>query len=144
MELKDYEKLAKANGKVICVIDRELSPYRVGQMAGFSPSDAFFYHQQGRAHPVGCPVEYPVAPPAPPPEPESVVAIPDNWRTMNRLALARIVCEITGEKPSPAITMQRCIDVIEAELARREGPKAPAPAPVQQSFPAVRAGSFPS
>lgn len=145
MEIDDYRRLALENGLVVMQIDQPLAPYKIGSYAGFPPEDAMFYHQEGIAHPKGGPVEFPVTPPAPPAPGPSLVEIPDDWRSLNRLQKAHIVAKIQQTEPSVKITTKEADDAIQAELNRR-GKSSPPVQAAQESaatFPAVTAASLP-
>lgn len=147
MEIDDYRRLALENGLVVMQIDQPLAPYKIGSYAGFPPEDAMFYHQEGIAHPKGGPVEFPVTPPAPPAPGPSLVEIPDDWRSLNRLQKAHIVAKIQQTQPSVKITVKEADDAIQRELARRQQnrPSQPQsePASADAPFPAVTANSLP-
>lgn len=139
MDIKDYEKMALANGLVVMQIDQPLAPYKTGSYAGFPPADAMFYHKEGIAHPLNGPIDFPHEPAEPPPPPPALVEIPDDWRQQNRLQKAHIVAKINGTALTPKITTQECDNAIETELARRKRPEAAE----AQAFPAVTSQSLP-
>lgn len=128
MDIQAFENLAKANpyGLVRMKMVEEHTPYRVGELAGFSPEDALRRFLEREALPAaedGTPLigfEDAVEPSEPAQSgPISTVQIPDDWRNLHHLQRLRIAKAISGDETiATAIAADA---IIGAEEQRRKG-----------------------